>query len=137
MDLLKKIFPIGTKFTGTQKNFIIGMIIHFALLLVCTALMFVPALGVILMYYVMFSAMMMLFIQFNVFGENDTFGDMCRKAFPLSYKYAADKDSFVNAILGYVAVWLLTPFAIYGIAGLILLIVEYCKNNKAAKVDAE
>jgi len=137
MNLLKKIFPISAKFVGSTKKLILGALIYLAIILVSIPLMFVFSIGNITAIYADIGLLVMLLMHFGAFSEDDTMGDVFRKVFPLSYKFSNCKEKFVGAIIAHVIAILLTSFGGYALVGLILLIVDYCKNNKKEKAADE
>ena len=138
MDLLKKIFPISAKLSGTTKKLVIGLLVYFALSIVTVPLLFVPVIGTLVTYYILFGTVITVLFQFNAFDEDASFGDIVKKIFYFSYKLTDTKENFVNAIIAYAALILIVPaLQLYSIIGLILLIVDYCKKNKAAKAEVE
>lgn len=138
MNLLKKIFPISAKFNGSTKNLVLGVLIYFALSIVTVPLLFVPVVGTLVTYYILFGTVITVLFQFNAFDEDASFGDIVKKIFYFSYKSTDTKADFVNAIIAYAALILIVPaLQIYSVIGLILLIVDYCKKNKAAKAEVE
>lgn len=138
MNLLKKIFPISAKFSGSTKMFIFGLLIYLALSFVAIPLMFIPVVGMVVNYYILFGTVVTILFQFNAFNEDETFGDLVKKIFYFSYKLTDTKEHFINAIIGYAAAIIMVPaLQIYSIIGLVLLIVDYCKKNKAEKAEAE
>lgn len=135
MGLLKKIFPISAKFVGSTKNLILGGLIYIAIQLVSIPLMFIGGLGTLIVTYADLGMIVMLLMHFGAFNEDDTMGDVFRKVFPFSYKTANDKTAFVAAIFAHI-IGLFTSFSGYAFIGLILLIVDYCVNNKKEKAEA-
>lgn len=136
MNLLKKIFPISAKFSGSTKMLVLGLLIYFALSLVTIPLMFVPVIGLVINYYILFGTLMAILFSFGAFNEEDTAKDVVKKIFYFSYKLTDTKESFIMGIVGYVgAIIMVSPLASYSVIGLILLIVDYCKKNKEAKAE--
>lgn len=137
MNLLKKIFPISSYFSGSTKMFIFGLLIYLALSFVAIPLMFIPVVGMLVNYYILFGTVITILFQFGAFNEEESFADVVKKIFPFSYKLTDTKANFVNAIIGYAAAIIMVPaLQLYAVIGLVLLIVDYCKKNKAAKAEA-
>ncbi len=131
MDLLKKIFPLSNMFAkqGTGK-FILGAVIYVAAMVILSFTVIVPL-------YAALGLLVMILIECDAFGENDTMSDIWKKAFPLSYTFAESKEGFNKGLLIYIVGLFCPLFTAYAIAGLVLMIVAYCKNNKAKEATAE
>lgn len=137
MNLLKKIFPLSAIFSGNTKMLVLGLLIYFALSFVVIPLMFIPVVGLVVNYYILFGTVLTILFAFGAFDENDDTKAAVKKIFYFSYKLTDSKENFIKGIVGYVgAILFVSPLSAYSVIGLVLLIVDYCKKNKAAKVEA-
>ena len=135
MNLFNKIFWTADKFSKqTTGKFILGALIYVAQTLIALPLMACFGLGYVVMWHATFGTFVLILKQLDVIDADDNFVDVFKKVFPLSYKFAADKESFMKALAVHIVAVLLPGVitSVYALIGLVLLIVEYCKNNKKA-----